>query len=114
MVTFQYYHNSQTDLVEGLETYDTDMNGSLSHDEFMKAGLGEEITFVLMDRNNDGMIDASEFKSNPVPMDMEIKPGFPRSRFLRFFGKIDVSPSQYQQGLNAATGEVRLARKCRK
>jgi hypothetical protein len=107
IVTFQYYHNSQTDLVEGLEIYDTNMDGSLSRDEFLKGGLGDNLTFVLMDRNHDEKLDATEFKSNPVPMDMEIKPVIPQAPFLRSFGWVKASPTQYQQGLSTASDEVK-------
>jgi hypothetical protein len=60
-----------------------------------------------MDRNHDEKLDATEFKSNPVPMDMEIKPVIPQAPFLRSFGWVKASPTQYQQGLSTASDEVK-------
>jgi Ca2+-binding EF-hand superfamily protein len=48
-------HNSDSD--RDMKKYDTNSDGMLSRDEFIRAKTEK---FMKMDKNNDGMLDASE------------------------------------------------------
>jgi hypothetical protein len=103
---FQYLHNSEKDLVEGIEPFDTNEDGALSLDEF-RQGLGDEISFRTFDQNGDGRLDDNEFRHKPAPTDVELAPGIPKTPFRNNLGNINLSPLEYQQRLGVKLQETR-------
>jgi hypothetical protein len=66
VVTFQYIHNANKKLIEGVEDHDTDGDKKLSLQEFLFKGLGNYIDFGKFDVNHDQQLDTTEYKRQAV------------------------------------------------
>lgn len=104
---FQYLHNSQEELVEGFERFDSDQNGMLSYDEFRNAGFGDAVAFGAKDRNGDLQLDPDELQiESNAPRQLKVTPDVPGTTLGTALGHPARSPQQYQTALAAENADI--------